>query len=252
MISTMPRPLVRCEANGLAGERPAAAKADRQPPPEESKPRFSVRFLHLPRAAPRPSGACGAAGGRPGPGGARALPSRKAGPAEHAGRRSLPGAAGRAAILCVAADPAARSPRQSPPSVRGSGLPEGSGRCSPSLSGPGAAEAVPVGNEMAAESLPPWRRSQHPPLRLDLPPVMHGASPPSSGQALSADWPRGGGPGRKRGDLNANGRAGGGRPAGAEKNRQIPAPLRMSAGDYGEILKYYELHETIGTGRLGL
>ncbi|KAM9589190.1 maternal embryonic leucine zipper kinase isoform 5-T6 [Morphnus guianensis] len=101
---------------------------------------------------------------------------------------------------------------------------------------------------MAAESLPPWRRSQHPPLRLDLPPVMHGASPPSSGQALSADWPRGGGPGRKRGDLNANGRAGGGRPAGAEKNRQIPAPLRMSAGDYGEILKYYELHETIGTG----
>ncbi|XP_040976860.1 maternal embryonic leucine zipper kinase isoform X3 [Aquila chrysaetos chrysaetos] len=33
-----------------------------------------------------------------------------------------------------------------------------------------------------------------------------------------------------------------------EKNRQIPVPLRMSAGDYEEILKYYELHETIGTG----
>lgn len=106
-----------------------------------------------------------------------ALPPRKAGPAEHAGSRSLAGAAGRAAILCAAADPVARSPRQSPPSVGGSGLPDGSGRCSPSLSGPGAAEAVPVGNEIAAETLPPWRRSHHPYLRLDLPPVMHGASP---------------------------------------------------------------------------
>lgn len=40
--------------------------------------------------------------------------------------------------------------------------------------------------------------------------------------------------------------------AGAEKNRQVPVPIRMSADDYEEILKYYELHETIGTGRLGL
>ncbi|KAM6327883.1 maternal embryonic leucine zipper kinase isoform 5-T7 [Alca torda] len=36
--------------------------------------------------------------------------------------------------------------------------------------------------------------------------------------------------------------------AGAEKNCQVSVPLRMALGDYEEILKYYELHETIGTG----
>ncbi|XP_063177138.1 maternal embryonic leucine zipper kinase-like isoform X2 [Chroicocephalus ridibundus] len=36
--------------------------------------------------------------------------------------------------------------------------------------------------------------------------------------------------------------------AGAEKNCRVPVPLRMALGDYEEILKCYELHETIGTG----
>ncbi|XP_062484460.1 maternal embryonic leucine zipper kinase isoform X3 [Pezoporus occidentalis] len=36
-------------------------------------------------------------------------------------------------------------------------------------------------------------------------------------------------------------------PAGAEECK-IPVPLKMSVGDREEILKYYELHETIGTG----
>lgn len=40
--------------------------------------------------------------------------------------------------------------------------------------------------------------------------------------------------------------------AGAEENCEIWAPLRMAVGDYEEVLKYYELHETIGTGRLKL
>lgn len=40
--------------------------------------------------------------------------------------------------------------------------------------------------------------------------------------------------------------------AGAEEECRIPVLLRMSVGDREEILKYYELHETIGTGRLSL
>lgn len=67
---------------------------------------------------------------------------------------------------------------QSPLAVGAAELPGGSGRCCPSLSGPGAADA--------ARQQPGSRDGDPPimtpptalPLHLSLPPVMHGVSPP--------------------------------------------------------------------------